>query len=109
LLFLIVQRIFLYPFSSKSFVEVLITAFWLFPEIYKAEKKMGSIRLLWTLFSLFTIPPAIVYIFVTQILRRYTPEVTFASISYFGMAGWVVGLVIANYLKYDTNDDNQRM
>lgn len=107
----IVQRLFLYPISTRGFVEVLITTIWLFPELYKAEKKMGSIRVLWLLGSLLTVAPAVTYIFIIQLMKAYAPEFNYGILVYFGMGGWVIGLVIVNYFESDANSDsdNQRM
>lgn len=106
-----IQRLFLYPISTRGFVEVLITTIWLFPELYKAEKKMGSIRVLWLLGSLLTVAPAITYIFLVELMKAYAPEFNYGNLIYFGMGGWVVGLVIVNYFESDANNDNdnQRM
>lgn len=102
---------FLYPISTRGFVEVLITTIWLFPELYKAEKKMGSIRILWILCSLLTITPAVTYIVIIELMKAYAPEFNYGNLVYFGMGGWVVGLVIVNYFESEANNDsdNQRM
>lgn len=96
----------LYPISSKSLLEVIITTFWLFPEIFKAEKKLGTLRLGWVLLTLFTVLPGLVYITIIQVLTTYTPQSEFnGTAGYFGMAGWVVGLVVLNYLKEEGESD----
>jgi hypothetical protein len=68
---------------------------------------MGSLRLLWILTTLFTIIPGIIYVVIIQVLTKYTTEYNVKGVGYFGMAGWVVGLVIVNYLNDDTSDGNQ--
>ncbi|KAI7889090.1 uncharacterized protein EV154DRAFT_515765 [Mucor mucedo] len=101
-----IQRLVLYPISSKSLLEMIITTFWLLPEIFKAEKKLGTLRLGWVLLTLFTIVPALVYIAIIQVLTTYTPQSEFnGTAGYFGMAGWVVGLVVVNYLKEEGESD----
>lgn len=85
---------------------MIITTFWLFPEIHKAEKKLGTLRLIWVLLTLFTILPAVIYMAVIQVLTIYTPQFEFnGTVGYFGMAGWVVGLVVLNYLKEEGEPD----
>lgn len=43
---------------------------------------------------------------VIQVLTIYTPQFEFnGTVGYFGMAGWVVGLVVLNYLKEEGEPD----
>lgn len=83
---------------------MVIITFWLFPEIYKAEKRMGTLRLIWTLLTLLTIIPAIIYCVAIHFLSVFSPDFGFGLARYYGMAGWVVGLVIINYLKEGESD-----
>ncbi|KAI8091503.1 hypothetical protein BDF21DRAFT_409558 [Thamnidium elegans] len=84
---------------------MIIITFWLLPEIYKAEKRMGTLRLIWTLASLLTIIPGIIYCIAIYLLSVYSPDFGFGIAKYVGMTGWVVGLVIINYLKQEGEPD----
>lgn len=68
---------------------------------------MGSLRLLWNLVTLFTIVPGLIYVIFIQLMTAYAPELNVNGFGYFGMAGWVVGLVLVNYLKYDDSQQDR--
>lgn len=84
---------------------MIVTTFWLFPEIFKAEKRMGTLRLIWILLTLLTIIPGIIYCIAIYLLSVFSPDFGFPFAKYYGMAGWVVGLVIINYLKLEDEPD----
>ncbi|KAI9360236.1 hypothetical protein BD770DRAFT_319037 [Pilaira anomala] len=66
---------------------------------------MGTLRLIWTLLTLLTIIPAIIYCIAIHFLSVFSPDFGFGLARYYGMAGWVVGLVIINYLKQEGESD----
>lgn len=67
---------------------------------------MGTLRLVWVLLTLFTVFPALIYMVIIQVITTYTPQSEFnGTAGYFGMAGWVVGLVVMNYLKEEGEPD----
>ncbi|EPB86947.1 hypothetical protein HMPREF1544_06270 [Mucor circinelloides 1006PhL] len=105
-----VYRLVLYPFATNSFIQLFIIDIWLLPELYKLERKQGSLRFLWILLVLFTIIPGIVYSLVMASitagkLNTHMPFVWDCR----GMAGWVVGLVFWSYLEDDGQDQQDRM
>ncbi|GAN10781.1 rhomboid family protein [Mucor ambiguus] len=105
-----VYRLLLYPFATNSFIQLFVIDIWLLPELYKLERKQGSLRFLWILFVLFTVIPGIVYslVMVSITTGRLNAHVPFAW-DCRGMAGWVVGLVFWSYLEDDGEDQQDRM
>ncbi|KAK4510672.1 t-SNARE coiled-coil homology domain-containing protein [Mucor velutinosus] len=104
-----VYRLVLYPFATNSFIQLFIIDIWLLPELYKLEKKQGSLRFLWILLVLFTIIPGIVYSLVMASITagKLNTHILFVW-DCRGMAGWVVGLVFWSYLE-DEEDQQDRM
>lgn len=104
----LVYRLLLYPFATNSFVQLFITDIWLLPELYKLERKQGSLRFLWILFVLFTIIPGIIYSIITTSIT-YNRNGIYIGWDCRGMAGWVVGLIFWSYLEDDGDDQQDRM
>lgn len=106
----LVYRLVLYPFATNSFIQLFIIDIWLLPELYKLERKQGSLRFLWILLVLFTVIPGIVYslVMVSITTGRLNTSIPFAW-DCRGMAGWVVGLVFWSYLEDDGEDQQDRM
>jgi membrane associated rhomboid family serine protease len=105
-----VYRFLLYPFSSNYLVEVIITSLWLIPEMYKLEKRTGTIKFLWLLLTAFTVLPGIVTVIVRTALGIALPDIFNSEVPYFycrGMTGWVVGLIFWSYLQEDPNNAQQ--
>ncbi|CAO3645900.1 unnamed protein product [Mucor fragilis] len=100
-----VYRLVLYPFATNSFIQLFIIDIWLLPELYKLERKQGSLRFLWILLVLFTIIPGIVYslVMVSITTGNLSTRIPFVW-DCRGMAGWVVGLVFWSYLQEDQQD-----
>jgi membrane associated rhomboid family serine protease len=105
----LVYRLLLYPFATNNFVQLFITDIWLLPELYKLERKQGSLRFLWILFVLFTIIPGIIYLIITTSITYNCNNGIYIGWDCRGMAGWVVGLIFWSYLEDDGEDQQDRM
>ncbi|KAI7901685.1 uncharacterized protein BX663DRAFT_487396 [Cokeromyces recurvatus] len=104
-------RFIIYPFSTSSLLELLIIPLWLIPEMYKLEKKQGSLKFLWTLLLIFTILPGIAFVFIMKIITIdwFNNGRTQIGFSCHGMTGWVVGLIFWSYLIEDESEQQDRM
>lgn len=91
-------------------VEVIITSLWLIPEMYKLERRTGTLKFLWLLLTVYTILPGIITVIVRTTLAFALPAVFSNDMPYFycrGMTGWVVGLIFWSYLQEDPNNTQQ--
>lgn len=102
---LLVQRLVLYPLSSTSFAKLLITTIWLLPELYKLEKRHGTIKVAWLTLLLYTLLPGLGYVILITAISFSMPtyDQGLKDVVYAGMTGWVVALIFWSYLEDDRN------
>ncbi|CAO3688067.1 unnamed protein product [Rhizopus microsporus] len=108
-----VQRLVLYPLSSTSFAKLLITTIWLLPELYKLEKRHGTIKVAWLTLLLYTLLPGLGYVILITAISFSMPtyDQGLKDVVYAGMTGWVVALIFWSYLEDDRNgsSDNRML
>ncbi|RCH80141.1 hypothetical protein CU097_003366, partial [Rhizopus azygosporus] len=100
-----VQRLVLYPLGSTSFAKLLITTIWLLPELYKLEKRHGTIKVAWLTLLLYTLLPGLGYVILVTVISFSMPtyDQGLKDVVYAGMTGWVVALIFWSYLEDDRN------
>ncbi|CEI94664.1 hypothetical protein RMCBS344292_08869 [Rhizopus microsporus] len=100
-----VQRLVLYPLGSTSFAKLLITTIWLLPELYKLEKRHGTIKVAWLTLLLYTLLPGLGYVILVTVISFSMPtyDQGLKDVVYTGMTGWVVALIFWSYLEDDRN------
>ncbi|KAI8046935.1 uncharacterized protein B0P05DRAFT_520415 [Gilbertella persicaria] len=106
LLKLQVFRFLLYPFATMSVLDAFITALWLIPEMYKLERKQGTLKFIWILMSVFTVLPGLLAVIINKALYTVWSQM-FYNPSCHGMTGWVVGLIFWSYLSEDANEQDR--